>query len=98
MPCSGRTFPVPHFGPPIAPSRTASAALAASRALEVRGSPVASIEACEVLEWATEKEGGGRAYAAEEMFLEVEFAGAWAGCFDYFEDLERESIDVPRIR
>ena len=42
--------------------------------------------------------GGGRAYAAEEMFLEVEFAGAWAGCFDYFEDLERESIDVPRIR
>lgn len=46
MPCSGRTLPVPHFGPPMAPRRTASAALAASRAAVVRGSPVASIEAC----------------------------------------------------
>ena len=46
IPCSGRTFPVPHFGPPIAPRRTASAALAASRALAVRGSPVASMEHC----------------------------------------------------
>jgi len=45
MPCSGLTAPVPHFGPPIAPRRTASAALAAARALVVRGSPVASIEA-----------------------------------------------------
>jgi hypothetical protein len=46
MPCSGRTFPVPHFGPPMAPRRIASADLAASRACVVRGSPVASIEAC----------------------------------------------------
>lgn len=46
MPCSGRTLPVPHFGPPIAPRRTASAALAASRAWVVKGSPVASIEHC----------------------------------------------------
>ena len=46
MPCSGRTLPVPHLGPPIAPRRIASADLAASRALAVRGSPVASIEAC----------------------------------------------------
>lgn len=45
MPCSGRTLPVPHFGPPIAPRRTASAAFAASRASDVRGEPVASIEA-----------------------------------------------------
>ena len=45
MPCSGRTFPVPHFGPPMAPSRTASAALAAERASGVRGEPVASIDA-----------------------------------------------------
>jgi hypothetical protein len=41
---------VPHFGPPIAPRRTASAALAASMALAVKGSPVASIEACDALE------------------------------------------------
>lgn len=50
MPCSGRTLPVPHFGPPMAPRRTASADLAASRAAFVRGSPVASIEACDVLD------------------------------------------------
>ena len=70
MPCSGRTFPVPHFGPPIAPRRTASAALAASRALAVKGSPVASIEAYDFVRrggrrwrWRTErgkKERGGR--------------------------------------
>ncbi|KAH8167153.1 hypothetical protein CIB48_g1084 [Xylaria polymorpha] len=37
MPCSGRTAPVPHSGPPMAPSSTASAALAASRAASVAG-------------------------------------------------------------
>lgn len=45
MPCSGRTLPVPHLGPPMAPRRMASAAFAASRAFDVSGSPVASIEA-----------------------------------------------------
>lgn len=35
----------PHTGPPMAPSRTASAFLAASRASSVKGDPVASIDA-----------------------------------------------------
>lgn len=43
-PCSGRTLPVPHFGPPMAPRRTASADWAALRAESVRGEPVASME------------------------------------------------------
>ena len=59
MPCSGRTAPVPHFGPPIAPRRTASADLAASRAAAVRGSPVASIEHCGVLEYVGRCRGEG---------------------------------------
>lgn len=37
---------VEHTGPPIAPRRMASALRAASRASSVRGTPVASIEAC----------------------------------------------------
>src|SRR5579862_1838430 len=41
--CSGRTRPVPHFGPPTAPRRTASAALAQARVSSGRGLPVASI-------------------------------------------------------
>ena len=45
-PCSGRTAPVPHLGPPMAPSRTASADLAASRASSVSGLPLASMEHC----------------------------------------------------
>ena len=45
MPCSGRTAAVPHFGPPMAPRITASAALAAARASSVKGIPVASIDA-----------------------------------------------------
>lgn len=90
IPCSGRTFPVPHFcyvvslrlcdvlvsgsrtGPPMAPSRTASAFFAALRASSVKGSPCASIEAwlylskcsfpvCLVT------------YSSEQMILEVEF-------------------------
>ncbi|KAH3667328.1 hypothetical protein OGAPHI_002977 [Ogataea philodendri] len=44
-PCSGRTEPVPHLGPPTAPNSTASAFLAAFRASSDRGTPVASIEA-----------------------------------------------------
>lgn len=43
-PCSGRTAPVPHSGPPMAPRRTASADLAAARASSVRGEPVLSME------------------------------------------------------
>lgn len=44
-PCSGRTAPVPHLGPPTAPRRTASADWAAERAESVRGFSWASIEA-----------------------------------------------------
>lgn len=59
MPCSGRTLPVPHFGPPMAPRRTASADLAAVRASDVRGVPWASIE-----HWKISGECfGGRVYA-----------------------------------
>lgn len=36
-PCSGRTLPVPYFGPPMAPRSTASADLAAERASSVNG-------------------------------------------------------------
>merc|ERR1712070_41975 len=36
MPCSGRTLPVPHLGPPMAPRSTASAFLAALSASSVR--------------------------------------------------------------
>jgi len=46
-PCSGRTVPVPHFGPPTAPRNTASAFLHAVRTSSVRGEPVASIAACQ---------------------------------------------------
>jgi predicted S18 family serine protease len=50
---------VPHFGPPMAPSMTASAFLAAVRASSVSGNPVASIEAWEELSvWG----GGGVAW------------------------------------
>ncbi len=40
---------MPHFGPPMAPSMTASAFLAAERASSISGDPVASIEAWEEL-------------------------------------------------
>ena len=43
-PCSGRTEPVPHLGPPMAPRRTASAAFAAESVSSVRGVPWASME------------------------------------------------------
>src|SRR5271170_282109 len=43
LPCSGRTLPVPHLGPPTAPRSTASAALAHARESSGRGFPVASI-------------------------------------------------------
>src|SRR5271170_5086088 len=43
VPCSGRTLPVPHLGPPTAPRRTASAALAQARESSGRGFPVASM-------------------------------------------------------
>ena len=61
-------------GPPMAPRRTASAFLAASRASSVRGEPVASIEAlghCQPTRLANGRIG--HAYTAQQMFLEVEF-------------------------
>jgi len=60
-------------GPPIAPRNTASAFLAAVRASSVSGMPLASIEACAVIQWRIEGRGAVRgAYAAEEVFLEIE--------------------------
>ena len=44
-PCSGRTLPTPHLGPPTAPSRIACASLHAARVAGGSGSPVASIAA-----------------------------------------------------
>jgi hypothetical protein len=86
MPCSGLTFPVPHLGPPMAPRSTASAALAASRALAVRGSPVASIEAWNYQIGQTKKYLAGT-YTAEKVFLEVKLAHTGSACFDHFKDL-----------
>lgn len=45
-PCSGRTAPVPHSGPPTAPRRTALAALARARASVVSAVPWVLIEHC----------------------------------------------------
>ncbi|KAH3671199.1 hypothetical protein WICMUC_004716 [Wickerhamomyces mucosus] len=44
-PCSGLTAPVPHFGPPTAPNKMASAFLEASKASSGNGTPVASMAA-----------------------------------------------------
>ena len=86
MPCSGRTAPVPHLGPPMAPRSTASAFFAAVRASSVRGEPVASIDAWESLVAALVK-GLMRTYTAEKVFLEVELhIGV---LFYYFEQLEQ---------
>jgi len=76
---------VPHFGPPMAPSMTASAFLAAVRASSVSGDPVASIEAWEelsvggrgVIAWTLRQ----HTYAAEQVFLEVEF-DIWSLLFE----------------
>ena len=58
-------------GPPMAPSRTASAFFAASRASSVRGTPLASIEAYLYL-----SECSGSmclvTYSSEQMILKVE--------------------------
>lgn len=47
-PCSGRLLGSVHLGPPIAPSKIASALLHAFKVFSVKGSPNVSIEAPQI--------------------------------------------------
>lgn len=101
MPCSGRTLPVPHSGPPMAPRRTAEAALAASRASSVRGVPWALMEhwrAPQLLVGGSAKRRGDlriRTYTAHQMLLDVETPGRRAVCLNGLEHLHHISVSGP---
>lgn len=84
----------------MAPRSTALAALAAARALSVRGVPVWSMEHCEgkghrlAKKLPSEVSFGGRHYPSKQLMIQIELASSWAQLLNGLNHLDPASEEL----